>query len=141
VLQAGGSGDTIDGGSAGGCYFLAGSGNETLNGGNTAGTALFFLGSGRDLVNLGSGNSIVDTGTGQATVVGTGSGDVYGGTGGADLFTAVGGNTSVHGFRIGLDHVSGAGGAVVQGANTVVTLSNGGRIELLGVTTTAHLFG
>jgi hypothetical protein len=67
-----------------------------------------------------------------------GSGEVYGGTGGVDVYTAVSGET---GFRLGTDHVGGSGSAVIQGANTLVTLSNGSKIELFGVTTTAQVFG
>lgn len=74
-------------------------------------------------------------------MIGAGSGEVYGGTGGANVYTAVSGETGVSGFRLGTDHVGGSGSAVVQGSNTLVTLSNGSKIELFGVTNTTQVFG
>lgn len=139
VLAAGGNGDTIQGGSSGGDYFLAGTGNETLLGGNAVGTQTMFLGSGSDVVLTGAAASIIDTGTGSATINDFGSAIVYGGTGRADAYTAAAGHMDVVGFRVGMDHVTGAvASGSAQGGNTMLNLSDGATITLIGVQTSAY---
>lgn len=138
VLAAGGNGDTVTGGAHGGDYFLAGAGNETLNGGNSVGTQTMFLGSGSAVVTTGSANSIIDTGTGSALINDFGHTVVYGGTGRPDTYTASAGHMDVVGFRVGTDHVSGTvASAAFQGSNTILQLSNGASITLVSLQTQA----
>ena len=136
ILAAGGHGATIQGGTSGGYYFLAATGNETLLGGNAVGTQTMFLGSGSDVVETGTASSIIDTSTGSALINDFGSTIVYGGTGQADTFTAAAGHMDVVGFRAGTDHVTGSiASAAIQGSNTVLHLSDGASITLIGVQT------
>ncbi len=139
ILAAGGNGDTITGGSHGGDYFLAGAGNETLNGGNSFGTQVMFLGSGFASVTTGTASSIIDTGSGSALINGAGSTMVYGGSGQSDTYTAEAGSLGVVGFRVGVDHVGGSINSVAfQGNNTTLQLSDGASVTLFGVQTHAY---
>ncbi|WP_428391743.1 beta strand repeat-containing protein [Lichenicoccus sp.] len=134
VLDAGGNGDRLTGGSNGGDYFVAGTGNETLIGGNAIGTNTFFLGSGFDVVNL-SGTSIADTGSGFANIVSAGNAQIFGGTGQADSFSATSGTMDIYGYRPGTDHIiAGIASATQTGGSTVLHLSDGALITLHGVT-------
>jgi len=143
VLQAGGAGDTLVGAAGGDSYLLAAGGNETLTGGNATGTTTAYLGSGSDLFRAGSGGSAVQTGTGTATIMGGGGLDqIAGGSGGADLFVAgQGGLLDISGFRVGVDHLSTNGQAVIatmpSGGGTLFSLSSGASIMLAGVDVSA----
>ncbi len=114
----------------------AGSGAETISGG--AGTAAIFAGGGADLILGGTGADYVQAGTGNATL--------FAGAG-ADLVGAVrgqsGGSLVLSGFRVGTDRLdlqgygsgrSGIADSQVAGGSTALTLVDGTRITLLGVT-------
>ena len=134
VLDAGGNGDRLTGGTNGGDYFVAGAGNETLVGGNVIGTNTFFLGSGFDIVTL-SGTSVADTGRGFANIVSSGTAQVFGGTGQADSFSATSGTLNIYGYRPGTDHITAGIASTTQaGGSTVLHLSDGALITLHGVT-------
>ncbi len=142
--DANGYGNTFFGGTgadlivAGGGHDLvvAGSGAETINAGT--GQTAIFAGTGSDLIVGGSGTDYVQVGAGSATAF-TGAG--------ADLFAAVngggGGSLTVSGFRVGTDQLAlrGYGGGMsgitnsqVVNGSTALTLVDGTRVTLLGVT-------
>lgn len=119
---------------------VAGAGNVTLAGGTSSGSNSYFAGFGADQVAGGSGNDAFVAGTGQATLSGGGGANLFsfvaGGAGGADVITD---------FHRGVDHLSlrgyaaGAAGAAlsragVSGGATTLTLGDGTRVTLLGVT-------
>ena len=135
VLQAGGAGDHLIGGTQGGDYFLAGAGNETLTGGNAAGTQAIFGGTGQDLVQLGSANAIINTSTGAMSITGAGTSAIYEATnGGALTLNASGGTQDVHGFRVGTDHVNLSGGGwteVQSGGSTILSSAHTGTVYRL----------
>lgn len=115
---------------------VAGAGNVTLAGAASWGSNSFFAGFGADLISGGSGNDSFVAGTGQATLSG----------GGANVFSFVngraGGSDVVTDFRAGVDHLSLQGYAVgaalsratVSGGATALTLGDGTRVTLQGVT-------
>ena len=138
ILAAGGDGDTITGGSRGGDFFLAGTGNETLNGGNGSGIQTMFLGDGSAAVTTGAAGSIIVTGAGTASIDNFGQATVYGGTDQGDIYTARAGQMDVAGFRVGIDHVSGSvAWTAYQGSNTAVQLANGASITLVNLHTSS----
>ena len=129
---------------AGHTVFTIGAGNVTLRGGLAGDT--YSLGTGNDIVFLGRGTSTVTTGSGNATITGGGSDTVHGGHGGSTLFVA--GNHSfetIYGFKSRSDYLSANGQkvlhTVVSHGNTLITLSSGATIDLIGITSTGHLFG
>ncbi len=142
-LAGNAGGDRLTASAAGGDIMAAGSGNETLAGAGSAEIDIDFGGSGADQVLLGRGNDSFVGGTGAATVqAGSGNAVLYLGSGGPSTldFAAglTGGADTVSGFRVGTDHLhlSGyAGDATMQaaGTGTVLGLSDGTRIVLLGV--------
>lgn len=125
----------------------ASSGNVTLVGAGSAGNNLYVLGSGNDMLSEGSGSSTVFMGSGNASIT-SGSGfDFY-----EVVHGQAGGTDAISGFKVGTDLVQltgyGAGEvqndlahAVVGGGSTLLTLSDGTRLDFVGVTNlTAHSF-
>ena len=139
VLDAGGNGDRLTGDSSGWDYFLASSGSVTLTGGNSSGSQFYFGGAGNATENLGSGTSTI--------VAGTGAEDIFGGTndtatvwlaaasGHVLINAGTGGETTVVGFRAGIDHLHAAAVTAqgYAGGNISFTLSSGEHITLIGV--------
>ncbi len=137
VLLQGSANDTV----------AASSGNVTLVGAGSSGNNLFVLGSGSDQLSEGAGNDI--------TFLGSGNASITGGTG-ADLYEVVhglaGGVDMISNFKVGTDLVqlNGYGPNEVQndlahatmgGGSTMLTLSDGTRLDFVGVTNlTAHSF-
>jgi Ca2+-binding RTX toxin-like protein len=64
-------------GSADNNVFVAGDGNETLNGSATTGDNSYFAGSGNDAITAGTGNDVLFGGTGNATLQGGGGANVF----------------------------------------------------------------
>ena len=140
VLQAGGAGDHLIGGTQGGDYFLAGAGNETLTGGNAAGTQAIFggtngTGSGaarqreRDHQHLDRGD--VDHRCGHLC-------DLRGDERRRADAQCVGRHAGcVNGFRVGTDHVNLSGGGwsdTQQNGSTILHNSvTGTTYDLHGV--------
>ncbi len=135
-----GAGSVVSVSGAADALVVAGSGNATLDGGAGSGAQVLYAGSGSDLVRGGSGADILFVGTGSATLAG--------GAGGATLFAAVdgaaGGTDVIAGFRPGTDRLMLLGygaqeatravaGAVVAGGSTQVSLSDGTRLDFVGV--------
>jgi Ca2+-binding RTX toxin-like protein len=151
------NGDVLTSSALGGDMLVAGAGNETLNGSASAGVNILYGGTGSDTVMLGAGNDTYVGGTGTATIqMGSGSAAIFAGAG-AMLLRFDASNTSgasgpgsdiVGGFRVGIDHLSLSGGLSVAGydsggSTTSLTLNNGTRIDLVGVSgaTQTTLFG
>ena len=141
VMFGGAGASTIYGGTAGGDTVVAGSGSTLFVGG--AGQSTLFGGAGDDTVWTGAGSMTVVLGAAQDQVnFGTGSSTTFAGQG-TDLFTAVagsgGGNDVISGVKVGTDSIALFGydtSAVLTqngGGNTVLSLSDGTRITLLGV--------
>ncbi len=119
---------------------VAGAGNVTLAGAASSGSNSFFAGFGADQIAGGSGNDSFVAGTGQATLSGGGGSNVF-----AFAFGSAGGSDVITDFRTGVDHLSlqgyaaGAVGAAlsqatVSGGATALTLGDGTRVTLEGVT-------
>ncbi len=140
TLFAGGSGDALYAG--GGAMLVAGSGNESLSGGNSTGADLYFAGSGSDLIHgSATGKDTIYGGSGSATMfAGTGTGgDIFGFQSGH-----AGGSALVEGFSPGRDaialqgYAAGTaqfvlGSAVFTANSTTLTLPDGTHITLAGI--------
>lgn len=74
-LQGTASGDTLAGATGGITWMQAGSGNETLVGGNSTGNVTMQLGSGSDHVVLDNGAFQITTGIGNAMILAGGGQD------------------------------------------------------------------
>ena len=141
------SGDRLGASTAGGDILAGGAGSETLAGAGAANGDLIFAGTGADLVSLGLGADTFAGGAGSDTIqAGAGNATLFLGSGGASLlgFTAgsTGGTDTISGFRVGTDHLGLSGYArpasvTAQAGSTIVGLSDGTRIVLLGVTADA----
>lgn len=138
------TGDQLTAASSGGDILIAGAGNETLNGLASAAANLLFAGRGADVVQLGGGADTFVGGAGADTVqAGAGDAQIYVG-GGAELieFTAgtiSGGSDVISGFRVGTDHLKLTGYSAsptltVASGNSVLALSDGTKVTLVGVT-------
>jgi len=139
----GGSGsDSMAGGASGQTLMVGGSGSEQFVGG--AGITTVFGGNGTDAFFSGQGTMTVIEGNGADTArIGSGTTMVYGGLG-TDVYDIVngdaGGAAVIAGFKVGTDQIGlyGYGPSAPQtsviGGNTVLSLSDGTNITLLGVT-------
>jgi hypothetical protein len=101
-----------------------GAGNDTLSSGS--GSAFFTLGSGNDTVVLGKGATEVTGGSGADTYVFRNGGST--------------GTATITGFKQGVDTLqfNGFGGNAIESGtvasgSTVLTLSNGGQVDIVGV--------
>ena len=131
-IMTGGSGTDIMVGETGSTEFVSGSGQSTVFGGTgndtiwtEGGHMLAVLGNGTDIATLGAGTATIFGGTGTTTY------DVLAGHAGGDDLIA--------GFKVGTDHIDLFGYAVgatqdVVAGSTVLNLSDGTHITLLGVT-------
>lgn len=131
------------------------SGNDVFFGGGTGTQSSILLGSGNDLVGTGTGTSTVQLGSGRSAVFAFGTSTITAGTGGADL--VLGGNVtlalaqgaarnfSLYNFVSGTDKISLSGygtnavasavaSQVNGGGQTVLTLSDSTKLQLIGVT-------
>ena len=117
----------------------AASGNETLNAAGSAGNDTLYGGSGADVVSLGSGADIFLAGSGTAGIT-AGSGSAM-----FDFVSGAGGSVTISGFDAGKDQIGLFGygsdaaanalqSASVSGSNTLIKLSDGTQITLVGVT-------
>jgi Ca2+-binding RTX toxin-like protein len=140
TLFGGGSGDQLFAAGSAAHLLLAGSGNETLSGTSSSGNNVFYAGSGSDSMGGGSGIETFIGGHGSATMLGGTSADLYGfvsGLGGgtdeiANFDAGKGDRLTLQGY--GSNAVTTAlSGAQVTGSNTMLTLADNTRIELLGV--------
>ncbi|HTR34915.1 MAG TPA: hypothetical protein VMH80_03365 [Bryobacteraceae bacterium] len=143
TTTAGGSGQVTVSGGSGTQVFNAGSGNETLIGGT--GNNVFNLNSGLTVVTL-AGNSTVNGGTGAATFNMAGNDTITAGSG-AETYVFTKGtvaNAVISDFQTGTDHIHLSGfsaravraaesQATVSGGNTQLQLSDGTKIEMVGV--------
>ena len=139
TLIGGGAGDVLTAWTGGGTVLQAGSGAETLTALGSTGRNNFYGGAGPDLIVLGGGGDQVLAGAGAATMVGGA---------GADLFAFMSGNQPnvvIQNFVPGQDYVALLGfgsaeatkalsSAVTVSGSEQVTLSDGTRIQFLGVT-------
>jgi hypothetical protein len=123
-------------------------GNVTLVGAGSSGSNVYSLGSSNALLTEGSGASTTFLGSGNASITGGA---------GADLFAlekGQGGGTDIlSGFKVGTDMVQlmGYGSSEAQndlahasivGGSTLLTLSDGTKLDFVGVTNlTSHSFG
>ena len=126
-------GDVLTASAFGGDGLVAGSGNETLNGGGSTWENVYFGGSGQDMVVLGHGADTFVGGSGADTVqVGSGAAAIFAGSGAMLLEFNAGQTTGSNGpGRLG-------GGLTVAayssgGGATALTLSDGSQIHLAGV--------
>ena len=135
-----GSNNTIIGG-AGGGLLSGGSGSQTLSGAASTGANTFIAGSGSTLIGAGVGNDTVISGTGQSTVFGGGGANLYATFSShsagsttyiADFSFGAGDRLTVQGF--GMTNQQLAQSATVSGGDTIITLPDGTRIILAGVT-------
>ena len=132
-------------------------GNGPLNVAGRGGNMLVVAGSGTSNVSTGNGASLVFAGAGNLSLVGgAGSMQVVAGAGHATLIEgagpttlevvngAAGGADVISGFRPSLDRVALFGyqasqqTVVTQGGSTVISLTDGTRITLLGVSDPGH---
>ena len=147
----GGSGATlVTGGTSGADSIIGGSGGLTVIGEGS--NMVVAGGSGASSINTGSGANLIFTGAGTMSLEeGAGAGTVVLGAGHAQISQSVGailyevvngaagGVDAISGYRPGTDRIAlfgyGAETASVQiiGANSVLALSDGTRITLLGV--------
>lgn len=146
-LVAGAGNTVLDGSKA--------SGNDVFFGGGAGTQSNILLGSGNDLVATGTGTSTVQLGSGRSTVFAFGTSTITAGTGGADL--VLGGsvtfglaqgaarNFALYNFVPGTSKISLSGyganavastvaGQVNGGGQTVLTLSDSTKLQLIGVT-------
>lgn len=142
VLYGGTGLDTMAGSAAGQTNMIGGSGN-TLYIGST-GAATIFGGNGNDTIFGGAGSLKVLEGSGSDQILfGTEAASVTGGTG-TDLYSFIngkaGGSAVVSGFKVGTDRINlynydlSTVGTATVGGNTTVSLSDGTKLTLLGVT-------
>jgi len=143
----GGSGSYIyltGGAPAASAMFVAGGGNETLNGSSAlVGNQLFAgmntagLGSNDSLIG-GTGNDTIVGGTGQATMTGGGGNDFFvfnqAAGGGTNTITDFSNNDLLGVFGYGLTARAVVGASSVSGGNTTISLPDHTKITLLGFT-------
>ena len=129
----GGSGGLTVAGRGGNMLVVAGTGNSNITTGN--GASLVFGGTGASTITGGTGSMQVVLGAGKATITdgsGPASFDV--------VKNAAGGSDVVSGFKVGTDKISLFGYAAADlhistgAGNTLVSLSDGTKIQILGVT-------
>ncbi len=141
TIIGGAGGDVLFAGGAGGDLVVAGSGSQTLSGAASTGSNTFIAGSGSTLIGAGIGNDTVISGTGQSTVFGGGGANLYATFSShsagsttyiADFSFGAGDRLTVQGF--GMTNQQLAQSATVSGGDTIITLPDGTRIILAGVT-------
>lgn len=143
----GGSGSytyLTNGAGAVGALFVAGDGNETLNGSSAtvgnellAGTDAAGIGSNDSLIG-GSGNDTIVGGTGQVTMTGGGGNDYFvfdkASDGGTDTITDFTNNDLLGVFGYGSTAGAIVGASSVSGGNTTISLPDNTKITLIGFT-------
>lgn len=132
-LIAGATGDNLFG-YAGDDLLSGGAGRDALYGG--LGGDVLEGRDGNDYLSGGEGNEFIVGGAGDDVMVGGAGGDIFDfGTGG--IFGSANGNDIIIGFSSSEDHlrlfVVTVATKVLDGADTLVTLSDGGTIRLVGV--------
>jgi Ca2+-binding RTX toxin-like protein len=141
IMVGGGGGDVLVASGAANDTLVAGGGAETLSGAGSTGNLVLFGGPGDDTLAGGSGGNLFIAESGNETLVGGGSSDSY-------VFVATPGTTRtdvIVGFNPNVDAIGlfGYGGepgadqaalasATVTGGNTVLSLSDGTSIVLVG---------
>ena len=142
------TGDQVTASKAGGDLLVAGTGNETLNGGASGYANLMFGGTGgTDAVTLGHGNDTYVGGTsGTVLQMGAGNANVFLGAGAASTLDLVNGSTGgsdfVTNYRVGTDHIKASGYSAnptvsAAAGGTVLTFSDKTSITLGGVSSTS----
>lgn len=138
TLVAGGSGDLLYANGSADDVLAAGSGNATLFG---AGSDTLFGGSGTDAINAGGGQDLIVGGSGANFVqLGSGGATVFAGAG-FNRFSATdghaGGSDLIIGFapgdQLALTGYSSEASITSAGGSTILTLSDGTQITLVGV--------
>ncbi|WP_323798270.1 DUF4347 domain-containing protein [Nisaea sp.] len=154
TLYGGQDDDTVFGGNDNDVVY-GNKGNDTLSGGEN--DDLLYGGQGNDIIYGNSGNDTLAGNIGNDTLYGGQGADYLAGDSGADLlignagddtlvggdgadtflFTAGGGNDQVNDFQSGTDSLQFDSGltytAAESAGNTVLTLSDGGTVTLIGV--------
>jgi Ca2+-binding RTX toxin-like protein len=144
AMDGGADNDTLYGG-AGNDYMLGDIGADALIG--QAGLDTIYGGDGDDTIDAGGDNDLVYGGAGADYIIGGLGADTLYGDGGADrfVFAAGSGADTIADFQDGVDRIDlyGYAGAtfantsiVQQGGNTLVTLTGGETILLIGITAT-----
>lgn len=132
VMDGNGGNDTLNG-SAYGDTLKGGDGNDTLNG--NGGDDILYGQKGDDTLNGGAGNDILLGGSGINSLTGGAGSDTF-------VFSSATQKDTVNDFLLGTDHLYFADGVTVTKTvettvssqlSTVLTLSDGGTVTLLGV--------
>ena len=156
AIFAGGGDTLLTTAATGADSIIGGAGTLTVDGGGSnmivvggTGASRIETGNGANEVFAGAGAMTLQEGAGPATVVaGAGTSTIQEGAGTVMLdfvHGAAGGSVTVAGYRPGTDHIAlfgyGNAAASVQtsGGNSVLNLTDGTRITLLGVTDPGHI--
>jgi hypothetical protein len=144
ILVGGGGGDLLVASGAANDTMVAGGGNETLTGSGATGSLVLFGGPGNDVLIGGTGNDLFIAEPGNATMTGGGGTNSYvfiatPGTTRTDVITDFNPNQDAiglfgYGAEPGADAAALAS-ATSAGGNTVVTLSDGTSIVMVGAPT------
>jgi Ca2+-binding RTX toxin-like protein len=144
ILVGGGGGDLLVASGAANDTLVAGGGNETLTGSGSTGSLVLFGGPGNDVLAGGTGNDLFIAEPGNATMTGGGGTNSYvfistPGTTRTDVITDFNPNQDAiglfgYGAEPGADAAALAS-ATSSGGNTVVTLSDGTSIVMVGAPT------
>ena len=132
VLSAGPAGQTLMVGGNQATTFLGAAGASTVEG--STGNDTVFAGSGSMLVAEGNGADVVLLGSGASTIIGGQGSNLY------DVVNGLGGGiATITGFKVGTDQIAltnyslSAVGTQTTGGSTTLSLIDGTRITLLGV--------
>lgn len=141
----GGSGNDIVYGGSGNDTLTGGTGNDILEGASESDSLLG--GDGNDYLDGGSEGDILDGGAGNDTLIGGSGNDTLTGGEGADVFVFTADSGSIDritDFEVGVDVIQVVGenttadqlvnDAVVSGSDTIIYLSDGSTITVVGVT-------
>jgi Ca2+-binding RTX toxin-like protein len=143
ILVGGGTGDVITAAGSGADVLVAGGGAETINATAATGNQVIFGGPGADVMSGGAGSNLFVTEGGNATLTGGGTSNSYvfinfGPTTRTDVITDFNPNTDALGL-FGYSSLTPTSSIIsVNGTN--LTLSDGTKIQLLGVTTSLHSY-
>ena len=131
TLSGGEDKDTLFGGEDNDILY-GNTGNDSLNG--NLGDDTLYGGQGNDVISGAAGNDYLAGNRGDDTLTGGEGADTF-------VFSFDGGNNQVADFQVGTDTLAleaglGVSGGAESGGNTVVTLSDGGTVTVIGVSKT-----